>query len=203
MKTNGIEKEDANIKTKDMPDINEVAYHEAAHAVVDFLNQVRIRKVSIIPDNEEGSLGRKEGYLSYHKEFDFKSQSYKVIESEIDDHPINKIMNEIMCCFAGDISRYILKHQTDKDGSSFDYAFAYALASKNCGSREETEAFMNYLWYKTYNKLKNEINWFLVQVLANELLLKKEINGRQVRVFLSEKRKDYFLTSLKGTESND
>src|SRR5688572_6474495 len=45
------------MRAREAKRLRETAYHEAGHAVASFFLDVKIRKVSIVPDRERGTLG--------------------------------------------------------------------------------------------------------------------------------------------------
>jgi DNA-binding ferritin-like protein (Dps family) len=175
-------------RSEEISRLVETAYHEAGHAVVCFLNKIPIKMVTIIPS--EDFLGRVEQYPVYRKEFNLRTQSYKYVKSEVFEFSETKLMKRIMVSLAGDVAINILKNES-AEGASVDYQNAGSYAFNNCGSLEEAEALINYLWYKTYNNLKIDFNWILVETLANQLLEKKEISGRKVKKILEDTRADF------------
>lgn len=199
MEADELVNDENNPDSTDETSLEEVAYHEAGHAVIGFLNKLPIKKVSIVPDELEGSLGHVENFPTYGKEIDLETQTYKYYRSSPYEYSDKKMMKEIMSCLAGDIAGNILKKQADInliDLSTPDHQQAINFALESTGTSDEASALLAYLWHKTCNTLLKEETWFLVKALANELLEKKEISGKHTKEFLRAKRAELYSSLI-------
>lgn len=181
------------------PTLEEIAFHEAGHTVIEFLLKIPFKKVSIIPDEETDTLGYVEGFPTYHQKLDPKTWKLKYVPANIEFWSDNRKIKFIKSLMAGGIAENILKGNEDIDLNSSDYENAINLAGGVCGSQDEVNALLTYLWWNTYNMMTFEANWFLVEALANLLLDQKSINGKFVKEFLKDKQAVYLPSIIKDT----
>ena len=76
------------------------AYHEAGHAVAKFLLGFRIKKISIIPDHEEGNLGHVMGYKMSRSMHDF-IETCGAFPDRRESAMIARCHEDVVCTLAG------------------------------------------------------------------------------------------------------
>ena len=72
----------------------------------------------------------------------------------------------------------------EQPGSYSDYETAFSLALQICGSTEEGEAYLNFMWEQTKNIM--ELNWEAVEKLSGKLIEQKLLTYRTVREFVGD-----------------
>ena len=155
--------------------VEKTAYHEAGHAVAAFYMKRSFRYVTIEP--EEDSLG----HIMYKK---FRDS----FNPEIDpDREIRKPLEKaIITAFAGPIAEQIFSGRKNRIGASSDFHGALDCALYLCGSNEETEAYVNWLWIRTKNMIRQPAKWCSVEGLAKELLDCRKIGYMKARRIIKE-----------------
>jgi hypothetical protein len=155
---------------REQEELKETAYHEAGHAVANFAMGKRFTKVSITPIPESDSLGMVSGCHWQSK-----------LDPELNEGSRlrNMVEREIITSFAGVVAEAKLTGRYNDIGASQDYHDAVFYASYVTGSAEETEAYLTWLLEKTKNVLS--CRWNAVQLLANELMKRREIGYMAVR----------------------
>ena len=155
--------------------VEKTAYHEAGHAVAAFYMKRSFRYVTIEP--EEDSLG----HIMYKK---FRDS----FNPEIDpDREIRKPLEKaIITAFAGPIAEQIFSGRKNIIGAKSDLRDALDYACYLCGSLEETEAYVNWLWIRTKNMIKQPAKWCSVEGLAEELLDCRKIGYMKARKIIKD-----------------
>jgi hypothetical protein len=155
--------------------IEKTAYHEAGHAVAAFYMKRAFRYVTIEP--EEDSLGHimlKKFRDSFNPEIDSDRKIRKPLEKAI------------ITSFAGPIAEQIFSGRKNIIGAKSDLRDALDYACYLCGSLEETEAYVNWLWIKTKNMIRQPAKWCSVEGLAKELLDCHKIGYMKARRIIKE-----------------
>ena len=140
-----------------------VAYHEAGHAVAAFLMRRRFKKVTIIPEgNALGSLAGCGWRSKLNPEYDDGARLRHRIEADI------------IVSLAGPVAEAKLTSRFNHIGACQDYHDAVGCALYVTDSKNETEAYINWLLERTKNIL-SFIRWDAVKELADELIKQREI----------------------------
>ena len=150
-----------------------VAYHEAGHAVMAYLERRAFRYVSIEPNEE--SLG----HIMYRK---FGERFHPDYDEEARIRP--QLEKAILSSLAGHASECIYRGRNNWVGSATDRTHAFDLASYISGSFEETEAYVNWLWVRCRVKIKT--HWFRVTALADQLLKHHRIRYPKVKKIIKD-----------------
>ena len=156
---------------KEREKLKKTAYHEAGHAVAAFILRKRFKKISIIPNPYENSLGRLSGCgwkSNLNPEFDEDGRLRHMVETQI------------IIFLAGPVAEAKLTGRYNHIGASKDYEGAVLYASYVTGSSEETSAYINWLLEKTKNIL-SIYRWDAVELLAGELIKRREIGYKTTR----------------------
>jgi hypothetical protein len=155
--------------------LEKTAYHEAGHAVAAFYMKRPFRYVTIEPD--EDCLG----HIMYKK---FRDSFNPEIGS---DREIRKPLEKaITTAFAGPIAEQIFSGRKNIVGAKGDLRDALNYAFYLCGSPEETEAYVNWLWIRTKNMIRQPAKWCSVEGLAKELLDYRKIEYMKARRIIKE-----------------
>jgi len=148
------------------------AYHEAGHAVVAFALGLPYRTISIKRDTD--TLGR------VHF---FKMPSARA-EYDTSYRQRGRLEPRIMSTLAGAIAEEIVKGTAGKLGAQKDREDAAELASRFTSSSREQQAYLKWLNVRTEELLRQRISLHRLHALAQELLVRKEMTGRECRAFL-------------------
>ncbi len=154
--------------------IEKTAYHEAGHAVAAFYYKRRFVKISIVPDDE--SLGRVIYPNSYWKWFKFDKNT-PIIRARIEE--------EILKKFAGEVAERIASKSDNLGRPREHNRRARELASFVCGSKQEINSFIQWLWRRETYLMQDPCRWAAVEALAKALLEKKEIGYQETRKIIS------------------
>ena len=150
------------------------AYHEAGHAVFAWYKGTKIRKVTIIPDDD--SLG----HVRHSKIIRGRSP-------ELDNSPRTRLRMEthITICLAGPLAQRIWNPRTCRNYQCrSDHQSAADVALTICGSGKQATAFLRYLDICVDEFLRAPHIWCKVEALAAELLRKHTMSGQEVDSFL-------------------
>lgn len=163
--------------------LERTAYHEAGHAVAAFLMRRRVLSVTIVPDEDAGSLGHNRyGVLpNIHPDYEIDSRTVRVIE------------REIVVSLAGWAAEARLDASARREASYLgddDWHKAYDLATYVTGSPEEMEAYVNWLWVRAKYMIALPPQWAAVKGLASDLLERRRIGGRRVREVIKTAMRD-------------
>ena len=167
--------------------LKRIAYHEAGHAVMAYWLRRRIRQVTVIPDPDRGSLGHLEKG---------KGQHLSALEWVGANSPIKLRVGaerEAMISFAGLAAEQILLGSTRhyrQSGSDFAYATqCLSYLTDYDGGRNDTDeldAYSKWLYERTRATLTVSYLWQAVEALANELLARKHVGGKEARQIIKE-----------------
>jgi ATP-dependent Zn protease len=178
------------------------AFHEAGHAVMANRLGLRLRKVTIIPS--EGLAGYCQHFRGYRD---------KHMETGNDPYRVRlRIEKHIMTALAGMVAQKFYSRRSFKPiHARSDMENAAQMAMSITGSTKESNAFMEWLYIRTTNELKDSVHWEAVKALAAELLLHGELTGKQATkviretenssIFKNWKIKIVDMTGSKGTQS--
>ena len=158
-----------------MKKLEKVAYHEAGHAVAAFLMRRSFSYVTIKPD--ESSFG----HIFYQKFRDSFNPDY------VEDYKIRRPLEKaIITGLAGHVAEKIYSKQENYETSENDFHVAVDLASYLCGSNEEIEAYIKWLYIRTKNMLEHPNNWCKVKAFAEELLDHRRIGYVKARKIMKD-----------------
>jgi ATP-dependent Zn protease len=155
------------------------AIHEAAHAVVARHERKAVHGVSIVPDEEEGTLGHVQR----------APLSRRWIEG-VGSGPLTartrrEAESNIRIALAGGIAeRRFRGGRHNWTGSTKDRENAAEFARAVAGSTREEVAHLRYLAIQTEQIV--EASWWLIDALAEVLLARPTLTGAQVRAAISD-----------------
>lgn len=193
------------------------AYHEAGHALAYYLFDIKLKFITIIPDFEKGELGRtqpvEKGFIPLQRFISAPS----VLESRIDFERL------IITSFAGYAAEIKYRHRqskslaninlgrvgkeiklysgeeptSDGDFKKIRILFESFIHIRNGFSMErfEHESYYQWLWFRTANIISRDESWNAIDALAQVLLEKKEITGKQAEKILSKHNFNRLTTS--------
>ena len=173
------------------PNEENVAYHEAGHAVLAYLIGRRIDYVTIVPNDDS---------LGHAKTSGIGKKSYEIEAADYWNYAIRKLVDgDLMLHYAGQIAE---THHSGKTavGSLSDDETAINMGTYVTGSEEELDAYLHWLFIRTEKLICFETNWPLVEAVAKELLSVKKMSGRRARKIIQEARNAYF-TSWKASHT--
>ena len=160
---------------RDVPWINQVAYHEAGHAVAGYELHVPFRYVTIVPDEEQGSAG----HILYSRlRPDFDSARYEMTEFQL-----RRIIEpRIICALSGEAAESGLTGRRHLLTATEDYhhAVEFALVATG-GSPDEAGAYCTWLYYRAVGVVRKPFVWPAIEALAAALLEHKTISSREAR----------------------
>lgn len=150
-----------------------IAYHEAGHTVMAKLNRIRLKSISIVPD--EKSLGR----VIHAPIWNGTTPDYDVSrESEM------KMQRRVKTLFAGRLAEQLYEEQKglthqNLDSDTQDNEQALQFVSYFCGTDDEVDAYLKLLHIRTRNEITEEYTWNALEKLAQRLFKKKTISANQ------------------------
>lgn len=142
------------------------AYHEAGHAAAAHFLRLPFDRVDIVPDKDGNSLGKVE---------------YGPVEFPIypkDQAVLDKLEKQIIMTFAGIVAEAMHTGRLNWRAGSEDFSRALDLALKRHaeGSLDEVEAYLKYLWVRTYEFTRHRYHWTAIEALARALTVDGELN---------------------------
>ena len=162
--------------TKPPKKFEAIAYHEAGHAVAAWRTGVRIKALSIVPqDDTDGRMT----HVQY-----FKGQEVEASNSEATRRRIENMA--IVCCAGGWAQRRFHPRSQWRIGTQGDYAQCEDLLSRLVGYTDTAQAYFNLIDLQARDLIYGAHNWPLVEVLAAALIDQQEMTGKQVRETLIE-----------------
>lgn len=159
----------------------DIAYHEAGHAVMFFIEHRKIKRVSIVQAGESG--GRvKTNLLSatFRPGVRVETRNRKHIEG------IVKIS------LAGLATDYIRTGVRRRSKKLTDIQAARTALRYLAHEAKEAKAYYDLLWYQTVNTLSEPWWWYCIEVLVLALLEHKEITGSHARKTMKEALDRYY-----------
>ncbi len=158
------------------PSLEEIAFHEAGHAVVHHENGVRFLKISIEPDTDGKSLGHVSLKLP------------KWYRTEASPTRARLYMERLVIGqMAGHIAQE--KHaQKSPDFETYESDLEQALehVCRFVGSMRTAEAYMRLLWEMARDLVEMESTWRQIEALAAALLQRKAIGYRDASKLIRE-----------------
>ena len=149
-----------------------IAVHEAGHAVMAYLCRRRVGAASTVPHH--GVLGQ----LEYRGFTEFPSGWLE------DARARRKLENEIMIALAGLAAEYVQPGIVDHAGAAADLARALEIALAAASDPEEATAFINWLFVRVRNRLREPACRRALEALARELTRRGSLTGADVRSLL-------------------
>ena len=157
------------MKTNRTPE--STSYHETGHAIMSWLLDIPIIKVTNMPEGT--TLGKLFTDKSRFDTFDWDGFS------EL-DWEVRKLLEEhVVLSLAGRIAEEKYLGHTDLPVYSDEGLSFQILTSLSSGS-EEAQAYYNWLHIRTERKIFSETNWYIIEAVAKELIIHKELSGDQV-----------------------
>jgi hypothetical protein len=156
------------------------AYHEAGHAVAGYLTKNRFTKVSIIPDDD--SEGRCD-VMKWTSTLDPASDSGMRLRYLLEKRVIT------LC--GGPVAEELFTGCWPEIGSSADMSHAIDLLDHLSSGPRETEAYLAWLLERTKSILSVPFNWVMVQDLASELIIAKELGERRARAIIKNAKQKW------------
>lgn len=151
------------------------AFHEAGHAVMAYLVRRRIKRVSIEPDEKEGSLGHVENWRLRIRP-DIRSNPYT--NERLDD--------AVKISLAGGIAEAIYTGRKNHVGATGDYRNASDYAMHRCGSAEQAVAYLRWQSVCARQIMENPRYWKGVKVLAEALMKQPTIPGAEATKIIEQ-----------------
>lgn len=156
-------------------DIECTARHEAGHAVANYLMRRAFASVSVVSDDE--TVGR----VASSKLPDWLRTDLETGGETAMQRARKVVEPKIICLYAGSVAEQVFKRKADHTKARKDYLIADELAKTVCASDAERVKYLKWLLQRTRDMLSLPWNWHAITVLAQELLDKKELNGRVAR----------------------
>jgi hypothetical protein len=151
-----------------------IAYHEAGHAVIAWHLGVRVRSLTIVPD--EATLGR-----CHHASL--IRGRYPELDGSLG--AVVKMQKNIMISLAGPIAQHLYNpHSVRRYHTYADHTLAADLALQLTESEEESGALLKWLEIRTRGILR--LRWALVESLGKKLLDTGTMKGTEVGQLLQE-----------------
>jgi len=144
------------------------AYHEAGHAALAHGLGFPVKRVSIVPDDD--TWGR-----MYH---DIPSWLHE-LGYHVTPHREARAHKLIMVSLGGAAAIVAYAGRRTWDGTSHDLRDAHDLADCLTGGRAETDALIKWLWIRTRGRIAHPSTWPGVEAIAQALLSRETLNGRQ------------------------
>jgi hypothetical protein len=152
--------------------LERTAYHEAGHAAACFTFRRRVVRVSIIPDEQEETLGTCDygkPPKSIEPEWDTSARIWRWLEQAA-----------IISLAAGHAeAKFSGRH--NHVGASADYRNAADLVSYLVSNTEELKCYLAWLNVRAKNLIHSIDTWRAVEALAHALLDKRQLAGREAR----------------------
>ena len=159
--------------------LEEIAYHEAGHAVAWHQNGVRFRVISIVPD-QDGSLGRVS--MSIPK-------WYRAAVNGCTDSIKARVYTEklVIGQMAGHLAqeKYAGK-SPDFETYESDLEKSLELVCRFVGSERSAGAYMRLLWEMARDLVEMETTWNQIEALAAALLDRQTIGYRDASAIIRE-----------------
>lgn len=153
------------------------AYHEAGHAVAARFFRLPVKLVSIIPG--EGFAG----FVQFGDTCGRNAAAGLLNGASFDG--LTRILKELIVLLAGmEAQRHYSPQSCRKSHPSSDYAQAVDFSLSFCaGDVQEAEFFLRWVCKRAEN-LVTGILWADIHSLADELVVRREMTGREVSAFL-------------------
>ncbi len=164
------------------PSIEEVAYHEAGHAVAHFVNRVRFVEIRIVLANEE--LGRVVVAAPpkwYRPDIDSSESSPNYLRSRF-------FMERLVI---GSMAGHIAQHRyaqrpPELETYRYDLEASFADVCRWVGSDHAAEAYLKFLWEMARDLVDMDVYWAAIKAVAAALLERKTIKYRDASKLIRE-----------------
>ena len=152
----------------------ETAYHEVGHAVASYVLHVPFRRVSIIPDEERGSLGHmRQSEWNEATRPDIACKSY---------HQTRRMECSIQILYAGPFAGEMFTGGAFNEvGAGSDIDQIANMLGYMTADPEEAAAIDTLMNIRARQLLRRPENWAAVKALAEALLERKELSARSAR----------------------
>jgi hypothetical protein len=137
----------------------------------------RVRHVSIIPDKNEGSLGHI---------LKGKTARIEPEPGEPSVHTQFHLEKLALVSLGGSAAESLLTGHKCNAGSQSDFNDAWDYLFHLTKDEDEIAAYFRWLRERAKTTLSSNWNWFAVETLANELLKRKYIGGKEVRKIIRQ-----------------
>jgi hypothetical protein len=169
------------------------AYHEAGHAVVGFWEGVvnRLLAVSIVKNDEQGTLGHvRRGKYPRVRDVEPGDDGkprvfYREFDPTIDEQRLSErlLKPRILEGFAGVLAeKRLTGRRHNWVGALHDLEMTADLIMRLTGSERQAQKYSDYLWVVAEDAVA--LHWPEIGALAEELLVRKSMTGRETTVFL-------------------
>ena len=162
------------------------AYHEAGHVVMAYLLKRQFRCATIDPRE----LDKEMSGCTFLKPL--KTLSLEGILDYSFARIRNSIEREVKIALAGEAAESMLLGRNDWISAKKDIRHCYDLCNFQCASREQYEAYIQWLWLCVRDLLKLPYNWICVQAVGLTLLKHRRIGYRKARAIIAEARANYY-----------
>ncbi len=149
-------------------DLRKTAIHEAGHAVIAQVLEIKPRSASIVGDETSNTKGR---VLT-------TAARWLRPDGEVDGRAEIRLHREIMVCLAGVTAERRFTGRNSHVGASHDYAIAADLAIYATTCIEETNALLKWLGIRTESLVSR--HWRLIEGVADALLATNTLNAAQI-----------------------
>jgi len=151
-------------------ELEATAYHEAGHALTAYTLRIRIVRVSIQPNEREGSLG----HLQYSSKMD-------ALPRELVQDRLTRIVRVLM---SGLVAERLFTGKENLPGASSDLAIIDSIVP-HLWAADQAEGALRNLWQITEQSLKDARAWARVSKLADHLLdISPTVDGRRAMALL-------------------
>jgi len=149
-----------------------IAIHEAGHAVMAYLCGRRVGEVTAVPHGEIL------GHVEYRGFASFPARSLD------DARARRKLETEIMIALAGLAAEYLNPGPVDHPGAAADLQRALQIALFALADPDEATAFINWLFVRTRNRLRDPACKRAIKALTADLVRHGSLTGQEVRSLL-------------------
>jgi Peptidase family M41 len=159
--------------------LRSTAYHEAGHAMAAFVQGIRFRYVTIIPDSDNWGHFQK-----------FSSRLSE--EGWYDTSPLvrDRLERHIVVGLAGREAQRLITRRYDHRGASSDYRNALNLVVHLVGSSEEANAYFRWLQVRAHKLVSAPFRRPLLDALAVALLERQTIDGKEAATIMIKAGRD-------------
>jgi ATP-dependent Zn protease len=152
-----------------------VAYHEAGHAAAAIWHGRALRRVTIVPDKEEGSLGHVARRKRRRQSFDPENQT-------LDDARYQtRLIRGILIALAGPAAEERFTGRPNPHGAGGDMEYVVELACRACPDDNERMHFVGWLKVRTRRFVARPPVWIGIEAIAGALLERRTMSAREVK----------------------
>jgi hypothetical protein len=159
----------------DVSELEEIAYHEAGHAVAQVLLRLPFKHATIVAENPTAASGSCLTLKSSHRFFD--AMAYH----ELNARDRKYLEHSVLSALAGPASQEkFIGSPPSKWSSTHDYEQAQALVMKVSAGERECQAYFSWLKVRAEELWCDANKWAMVQQVARDLLEQGTLTGRAV-----------------------